>query len=107
MIADGGSAVVDHGPISLCRLDSAFGDLRVVARSNNASIHTRTSFHCTRAQLLDISNIQEEPSLRDDLSFPRENVAPIPASSPRCEERRVIDRPLLDLECRFEICLEP
>src|SRR5882724_1807360 len=74
--------------------------------TNNASIHTRTSFHCTRAQLLDISNIQEQPSLRADLSFPRENVVPIPANSPRCEERRAIARPLLDLECKFEICLE-
>ena len=49
----------------------------------------------------------EKPSLRADFSFPRENVAPIPANSRRCEERRAIARPLLDLECRFEICLEP
>ena len=56
--------------------------------------------------LLDISNIREEPSLGADLSLPRESVAPIPANFPRCEEQRAIARPLLDLECKFEICLE-
>src|SRR5213592_2515621 len=107
MIADGGSAVVDHGLISLCRLD--FQHLAICAwwlDHKQSSIHMRTSLHCTRAQSLDISNIREEPSLRDDLSFPREDGAPIHASSPRCEERSGVAQPLLDLECKFEICLE-
>jgi hypothetical protein len=71
MRVDGGSAATDHGLISLCRLDFHYLTIwRGGEVTNNASIHTRTSLHATRAQLLDISNIQEKPSLRGDLSFP-------------------------------------
>jgi len=45
--------------------------------------------------------------LRGELSFRRENVVPIRASSPKCEEQKASAPPLLDLECKFEICLEP
>src|SRR5215510_5119972 len=51
MRVDGGSAVMDHGLISLCRFDFHYLTIwRGGEVTNNASIHTRTSLHATRAQ---------------------------------------------------------
>jgi hypothetical protein len=102
------NAVVDHGLISLWRLDCYYWAICAWWLDHKQCVTSYADFvPLHRAQLLDISNILEKPSLRADFSFPRESAPPISASFPRCEEPRAIARPLLDLECKFEICLEP